>query len=62
LTNTANGGNNEAQMSITEISELGALWQVSWNAPIVYTTFAGAQAVPQTTYEGGITYSGSATP
>ena len=62
LTNTANGGNNEAQMSIAEVSELGALWQVSWNAPIVYTTFAGAQAVPQTTYEGGITYSGSAVP
>jgi len=62
LTNTANGGNNEAQMSITEVSELGALWQVSWNAPIVYTTFAGAQPVPQTLYEGGITYSGSATP
>ncbi|HVH14786.1 MAG TPA: hypothetical protein VNA15_03590, partial [Candidatus Angelobacter sp.] len=62
LTNTANGGNNEAQMSITEVSELGALWQVSWNAPVAYTTFANAQPVPQTLYEGGVTYSGSAPP
>jgi len=62
LKTIADGGSYESQMSITEVSELGALWQVSWNSPVVYSTFSNAQPAPQSLYEGGIEYTGSAPP
>jgi len=58
MTNTGFGGNNEVQESITEVSEVLSLSEVSWTSPLAYSSLLGVQPAPQTVYEGGITYSG----
>jgi ABC-type transport system substrate-binding protein len=67
-TNTKLGGNSPGCGSTTSCSlntiesgQLGQLWQVAWTNPVAVNLLV-AQAVPQTTYEGGLVYTGSAPP
>jgi ABC-type transport system substrate-binding protein len=65
-TNTKLGGNSPGCGSTTSCSlntiesgQLGQLWQVAWTNPVAVNLLV-VQAVPQTTYEGGLVYSDSA--
>ncbi len=52
----APGGNSAGTVSFIEVSQAFGQFGFSWTQPISYTSLIGAQTIPQTLYEGGITY------
>jgi len=51
------GGNkNGVAVSFLEVQQAFRWFNVAWTSPIAYGLLTGALAVPQTVYEGGVTY------